>query len=87
MTRKPVQSSNITSVGYDPRTSELEIEFSSGGVYRYASVPMDVHEQFVASDSLGRHFAAHIKKQFACKRVELLPVLVAGEPRHEEFAS
>ena len=83
MTRTPVQSSNIVSIGYNPDTAELEIEFSSG-VYRYADVPADQHRQFMVSESLGRHFAAHIKKQFACKRVELLPVFVAGEPCHEE---
>jgi hypothetical protein len=85
MTRTPVQSSNIVSVGYNPDTAELEIEFSSG-VYRYAGVPADQHQQFMAAQSLGRHFAAHIKKQFACKRVELLPVLVAGEPCHGEVS-
>lgn len=84
MDRYPVASSNIISVGHDPETLDLEIEFKGGAVYRYARVPADAYEYFIGSGSLGRHFALHIKKQFECKRVELMPVLVAGEPCHGE---
>jgi KTSC domain len=33
MERQPVSSSNLKSVGYDPRSRTLEIEFHNGGVY------------------------------------------------------
>ena len=32
MHRHHVQSSSLASVGFDPRTNELEIEFREGGV-------------------------------------------------------
>ena len=39
MNRKPVRSSNISSIGYDSESKTLEIEFHSGGVYQYFNVP------------------------------------------------
>jgi hypothetical protein len=34
MDRIPVSSSSIVSIGYDPDSLTLEIEFKSGAVYR-----------------------------------------------------
>ena len=42
MKRVPVDSSAITSIGYDTEEQTLEVEFSSGTVYRYLRVPADV---------------------------------------------
>jgi hypothetical protein len=39
MTRKPVQSSNMRSIGYDESTKRLKVEFSSGLIYQYNDVP------------------------------------------------
>jgi len=39
MLRMSVSSSNISSVGYDPKTQTLEVEFHNGGVYQYFNVP------------------------------------------------
>lgn len=33
----------MVSAGYDPQTRELELEFRSGHVYRYAGVPEAVY--------------------------------------------
>ena len=38
MQRDYVSSSNIVSVGYDPASETLEIEFQSGAVYQYYNV-------------------------------------------------
>lgn len=84
MARTPVTSSNIVSVGYDLTTAELEIEFKGGGLYRYADVPPGDYQQFIWSESLGRHFAAHIRGKFDCHKVVMLPALIAGEPTHGE---
>ena len=43
MIRQPVTSSNLRTVGYDPITRTLEIEFQDGAVYQYDGVPPDVH--------------------------------------------
>lgn len=84
MERKPVQSSNIMAIGYDYATEELEIEFKSGGVYRYLDVPWNVNDEFVASDSKGKFFAQKIKPKFEYRRVVMLAAIVAGEPCHGE---
>lgn len=80
MERKPVTSSNILSVGHDPLTQELEVEFKGGGLYRYVDVPAETYAEFILSESPGRYFAQHIKPNYECRKVVMLPVLVAGEP-------
>lgn len=64
MERTPVISSYIKSVGYDPATPALEIEFKGGQVFRYKGVPKDMADQFVHADSPGKFFHTHIKDRF-----------------------
>jgi hypothetical protein len=66
MERKDVDSSMITSVGYDFDNSVLEIEFKSNGqVWRYVDVPESVWHEFDGSSSKGKFFLQNIKKQYA----------------------
>lgn len=69
MQRLPVESSDIVSIGYDPKASVLEIEFKEGRVYQYFDVAPDVHERFMRADSYGEFFFAHITKHYRYKRV------------------
>lgn len=64
MNRVPVQSSDIVSVGYDPATATLEIEFHSGGLYHYYDVPSSEAEALVGASSVGRYFNANIKNHY-----------------------
>jgi hypothetical protein len=41
--RRPLRSKALVSAGYDEATLELELEFRSGHVYRYAAVPATVY--------------------------------------------
>ena len=61
MQRTPVTSSNIVSIGHDPATNTLEVEFKGGGVYSYAGVDAAKHAALIAADSVGSHFHKHIK--------------------------
>jgi hypothetical protein len=63
MTRKPVQSSNLKSVGYEPKTKTLEVEFQNGGVFRYPGVTAARHAALVAARSPGGYFHQHIRSQ------------------------
>lgn len=56
MKREPVQSSALASIGYDAETRTLEVEFSSGTVYRYFRVPATVAEGLCKAQSRGRYF-------------------------------
>ncbi|HBB22210.1 MAG TPA: KTSC domain-containing protein, partial [Pseudomonas sp.] len=42
MKRVALQSSSLRSLGYDPEQQILEVEFSSGALYRYEAVPPEV---------------------------------------------
>ena len=69
MEREPVNSSNLVSVGYDPSSETLEIEFKNTGIYQYLNVPQFMWERLMQADSVGRFFNAEIKNAFACQKV------------------
>jgi hypothetical protein len=62
MNRKPVSSSNISSVGYDERSHTLEVEFHSRAVYQYYGVPAAVFHGLLTASSVGSYFAVNVKK-------------------------
>jgi len=68
--RIPVVSSNIASIGYDPETFILEVEFHSGGIYQYFDVPQQVYIDFVNAESKGRFLWQYIRDVYEYTRVE-----------------
>jgi len=69
MIREAVISSNIHSVGYDDEAQILEIEFHSGGIYQYYSVPRTIYGGLMNASSHGKYFHAYIKDVFPCQQV------------------
>lgn len=69
MKRTPVESSNISSIGYDEGSSTLEIEFNNGTVYQYFDVPESVYKGIMEAGSKGQYFAQHIKGYYRFVRV------------------
>lgn len=69
MKREPVTSSNIVAIGYDAATQELEVEFRSGGIYRYSGVSQEQHEALIKAESIGKHFQAEIRNKFPSSKV------------------
>lgn len=63
MRRQQVNSTSLESVGFDPATNELEIQFRAGGVYRYA-VPRRIYRELMAASSLGAFFARRIRHAY-----------------------
>lgn len=63
----PVTSSQIHSLGHDPATNTLRIQFANrkdgtpGSVYDYANVDAAIHAAMVKAESVGSHFGKHIK--------------------------
>jgi hypothetical protein len=49
----PVDSSNIQSLGHDPKIG-LVVRFKGGGLYRYPGVPKDVYEAAIEAQEEGR---------------------------------
>lgn len=69
MNRTPVQSTQITSVGYDPAEEKLEVEFRNGQVYRYDGVPPSTHKALMESPSMGQYFTRNIRNGFIFRKV------------------
>ena len=69
MERIPVQSSNLSAVGYDPATEILEVEFLNGSIYEYKNVPQIVYDQFMSASSLGSYFNREISRNFPFSKI------------------
>ena len=70
MDRQPVRSSNIRSVGYQPNAQILELEFHSGGIYRYSGVPEMICTNLMRAESKGSYFHKQIKDRYPFTRVK-----------------
>lgn len=68
---KPVQSSNISAVGYDPATKVLTVQFHGDTCWEYQDVESYQYEEMMQAKSLGSYFAASIKSQHKAVRVVL----------------
>lgn len=64
MKLKPVTSSSINAIGYEPESKTLHVEFSSGRAYHYTGVEPEEHEALVNAPSIGAHFSKHIRPNF-----------------------
>ena len=64
MIRTPVASSNLVSVGYDPNSKTLEIEFKQGRVYQYFGVPAYIFRSLMQAPSKGEYFNAHLRDRY-----------------------
>lgn len=53
----PVASTDIAAAGYDPETGELQVQFTTGTIYSYQSVPPEVYQGFLDAPSKGSYFA------------------------------
>lgn len=60
MHHQPIDSSNITSAGYDPDKRVLEIEFHHGKRYRYTDVEPETWEDFRDAPSAGSYHRRYI---------------------------
>jgi hypothetical protein len=69
MDRVSVSSSNIASIGYDPNSETLEVEFMRTGVYEYYNVPPFMHERLMQAGSIGTFFNAEIKPNYVCSKL------------------
>ena len=69
MNHVAVSSTSLRSIGYQAGKKLLEIEFHNGRRYRYFRVPEAVHQAFMAAESHGRYFNAHIRPSYSYRRI------------------
>lgn len=70
MEREYVESSMITSFGYDTTISTLEIEFKNGGaIWQYFEVAENTYYEMKSAGSCGKFFLANIKGKYAESKI------------------
>ena len=70
MQRHVVESTALNSLGYDPSTKILEVEFKdSGDVWQYFGFTVTAYRKFINADSLGNYFATKIKGKYPELRI------------------
>jgi len=67
--RTSVGSSNLASVGYEPVSQVMEVEFVNGRIYEYYGVPESVYNELMGAGSHGVYFSAYVRNIYACSRV------------------
>lgn len=69
MERISVESKAIVSLGYDPMTECLEVEFHNGNVYRYEKVPASVYEWLLRVPNKGGFINRVLEPKYMGTRV------------------
>jgi len=70
MDLKPVKSSNISKVGYDEESKELQVEFRGGSLYAYDGVPAEAHAALIRAASIGSQFSKTIKDKYKHRKLK-----------------
>lgn len=65
----PVESSNISYIGYDYDTQELYITFIKGDTYKYDNVPEQVFKEFLEASSVGKYYISNIRGQYTSNKI------------------
>lgn len=69
MERKKLSATQIRSVGYDPASQTLEVEFPSGSIVQYSRVSPEVYRRLMAAPSPGSYFRDNIEESFTARRL------------------
>jgi KTSC domain len=69
MPREIVGSTVVAAVNYDELRQQLDIELTTGRIYRYLDVPPEVYEAFMAAESKGRYYNDHIRDVYLYERL------------------
>lgn len=63
MKRTEVISSQINSVGYDPATETLEVQFlNDSSVWQYSPVSQSLYDAMMFADSVGAYFYQNVRR-------------------------
>jgi hypothetical protein len=70
MEMQSVKSTNVDSVGYDPETKTLQVQFKSGGIYQYAGVQPEMYADLLEAESIGRFVSQVVRAGRKGLRIE-----------------
>lgn len=75
-----VESTTLTTVGYDENLRRLQLEFCSQSIYLYFGVPAAVYEALLDAPSKGRYFNGSIRGRYPYRQIlSWNPVLQSAE--------
>ena len=63
-----VSASDLSAVGYDPKSKTLEIQFHNG-IYRYSNVSESVYNGLMSASSHGVYFYQNIKEKYPYSKI------------------
>ncbi len=66
---EPVQSSALSAIGYNPNKRILALQFTGGAIHHLADVSEVDHAHLMAAESIGRHFAQHLKGKYQSQKM------------------
>ena len=64
-----VESSALSAIGYNPAKRILALKFKGGAVHHLADVSEVDHAHLMAAESIGRHFAQHLKGKYQSEKM------------------
>ena len=70
---RPVHSSSINNIGYDPDTQRLFLEYSGGRLYEYLDVPEEIYVGLLQAESMGRFVNYAIKPHYYYQEISQRP--------------
>ena len=68
MERVKVESSQVSSIGY--QDGILEVEFNTGSIYEYRNVPQEHFKNLLNCDSVGKLFGSLIKNVYEFRKIQ-----------------
>lgn len=66
----PVNSSQISYIGYDDATQCLYVTFKNNSTYKYDNVPRDIFEAMLKSDSVGKYLNLKVKGVYNSTKIK-----------------
>lgn len=74
----PVESESVRTVGYDPRSRVLQVEFQNGAIYHYLDVPEPEWQALLQAESIGRFITHRIKDSYRYELMKAAGESIAG---------
>jgi hypothetical protein len=69
MEQRTFTSEVLAAVTWDAGSNTLDVEFTTGRIYRYWMVPLSVYEGLLHAESPGRYFNAEIRNRFPNREI------------------
>jgi len=64
ISREPITSSNLVSIGYSPERQVFAVEFKSGLIIHYSGISPELASEFYCAGSRGSFYSKNIRGKF-----------------------